>query len=215
MFITFEGGEGSGKSTQIQKLVDALRAEGYLVELTREPGGTAIGDQIRRVLLDSQNVNMVPLCEMLLYWAARAQHIEEKIKPWLLDGRIVLCDRFVDSTVVYQGYARHLNRKTIAELNQLVCGDFAPQLTLVLDLDVEEGLRRAKARMQDLAEKEDRFENEVLEFHHRVQEGFLDLAAKFPERIVLVNAAQSEDEVHRDIMVAVRDKLSQRETEAL
>ncbi len=215
MFITFEGGEGSGKSTQIQKLTEALRAEGYLVELTREPGGTAIGDQIRKVLLDSQNVNMVPLCEMLLYWAARAQHIEEKIKPWLMDGRIVLCDRFVDSTVVYQGYARNLNRKTIAELNQLVCGDFAPHLTLVMDIDVEEGLRRAKARMQGLADKEDRFENEVVEFHHRVQEGFLDLAQKYPERIVLVNAAQSEEAVHQEVLSAVHEKLSSRETESL
>lgn len=215
MLITFEGGEGSGKSTQIQKLADTLRAEGYLVELTREPGGTAIGDQIRRVLLDSQNVNMVPLCEMLLYWAARAQHIEEKIKPWLLDGRIVLCDRFVDSTVVYQGYARNLNRQTIAELNQMVCGDFAPHLTLVLDIDVEEGLRRAKARMQGLTDKEDRFENELVEFHHRVQEGFLDLAQKYPERIVLVNAAQTEEAVHQEILAVVHEKLSQRETEAL
>lgn len=215
MFITFEGGEGSGKSTQIQKLKDALIQEGFEVELTREPGGTLIGDQIRKILLDSQNMNMVPLCEMLLYWAGRAQHIEEKIKPWLNSGKIVLCDRFVDSTVVYQGYARHLDKNVIHKLQDLVCADFKPDLTVLIDINVEEGLRRARHRMQGMQDKEDRFENEVVEFHHRVQMGFLDLAQKNPERIVLVNGEQERDVLHREILAHVLERIQDRDIEII
>lgn len=213
MFITFEGVEGAGKSTQIQMLCDALRADGFLVELTREPGGTAIGDQIRKILLDSQNVNMVPMCEMLLYWAGRAQHIEEKIKPWLLQGRIVMCDRFVDSTLVYQGYARGLDRNVIQQFKQIVCADFAPQLTFVIDLPVAQGLQRARQRMQHLSDKEDRFENEVVEFHHRVQDGFLDLAMQEPERIFVLDGTQSIANLHQEILRITREKIKDRDIE--
>ncbi len=158
---------------------------------------------------------MVPLCEMLLYGAARAQHIQEKIKPWLADGRIVVCDRFADSTVVYQGYARGLNQKMIADLQTITCGDFKPDLTFVIDLPVEEGLRRARQRMQDLPDKEDRFENEVVEFHQKVQDGFLDLALKEPGRIVVLDGLQTVEELQNQIWRAVQAKIVDRAIETI
>lgn len=211
MFITFEGVEGSGKSTQIQMLVKALTDQGFFVETTREPGGTPIGDQIRKVLLDSANAKMVPLCEMLLYWAARAQHIAEKIGPWQQEGKVVICDRYIDSTVVYQGYARELDMNVIRELEQLVAKDMQPDLTFVIDVPVEEGLKRARARMEDLVDKEDRFENEVIEFHHKVQDGFLDLAEKNPNRILVVDGLQSIEDLHGQILGLALERIKERD----
>ena len=211
MFITFEGGEGSGKTTQIQLLTKALQSQGFLVEVTREPGGTAIGDDIRKILLDAKNAHMTPLCEMLLYWAARAQHLEEKIKPWLASGKVVLCDRFVDSTVVYQGYARDLDRPTIRQLETLVCQDLKPDVTFVLDIPVDRGLERANARMAGDSQKEDRFEQEKRDFHDRVHAGFLDLAEKEPNRFAVIDADRDIESIHNDILTWTLDGLKNNE----
>lgn len=190
MFITFEGIEGSGKSTQIRLLAQTLRGGGRDVVVTREPGGTPIGDQIRKILLDAANTAMVPECESLLYWAARAQHVRELVRPALLKGKIVLCDRYVDSTYAYQGYARGLDFTVLTELKQIACGDLEPDKTLLFDLPVSEGLKRARRRIgkRKPDEREDRFENEVVAFHEKVRAGFLTMAAQEPKRFVTLDA---------------------------
>lgn len=205
MFITFEGIEGSGKSTQIKLLADHLQKHGRTVVLTREPGGTIISDQIRRVLLDSANQGMVPDCEQLLYWAARAQHIQELILPSLKSGKIVLCDRYVDSTVAYQGYGRGIDFKKIALLNDLVTQNLPIQKTFLFDLPVEEGLVRAFRRIsRKVAQhKEDRFEKEEIKFHEKVRRGFLEIASHEPERFVIIDATKEKASVHKKIVFEV------------
>ncbi|MBF0106958.1 MAG: dTMP kinase [Deltaproteobacteria bacterium] len=201
MFITFEGIEGCGKTTQIKLLAERLKQQGYDVVLTREPGGPPISEKIRHILVDAANKEMVPTCELLLYFAARAQHLEELIKPNLKKGRIVLCDRFVDASVAYQGYARGLSLKDLAWLSRYVLRDFKIDLTLVLDLPVKEGLQRARGRAQKLtkAKREDRFENEKIAFHEAVRKGYLALAKKNQRRFVVVDAALSKDALHDKI----------------
>ena len=190
-FITFEGIEGSGKSSQIILLTDHLRSKQRTVTLTREPGGTPIGDQVRKILLDPENKALDPSAELLLYAASRAQHLKEVIRPALESGAIVLCDRFSDATIAYQGYGRGLDLAMIHALDRLVTAGMRPDLTIVLDVEAAVGLARARGRndLQGL-ESEARFENEALAFHERVRQGYLALAREAPDRIKIVDAAQ-------------------------
>ena len=184
MFITFEGPEGSGKTTQLRLLAEYLRARGYDVVTAREPGGTPIGDQIRACLHDTANTAMSPTAEMLLYSASRAQLVAEVIRPALGAGSVVLCDRYADSTMAYQGYGRGLDRNMLAVLTTIATGGLTPDLTLLLDLDVDRGL----ARRRDEGEEMNRLDLEAVEFHSRVRTGYLALAAAEPERWVRVDA---------------------------
>ncbi|GBD96881.1 MAG TPA: dTMP kinase [Nitrospirae bacterium] len=200
-FISFEGIEGSGKSTQTKLLAGYLRAKGYSVVETAEPGGTKIGNKIRGLLLEPQN-HMDPLAELLLYYSSRAQHIREVIHPAILRNDIVITDRFTDSTVAYQGYARGIALTIINTLNEIVAPDMKPCLTLLLDLDVEEGLRRNRH-----AQKEDRFELETIEFHNRVRKGFLKIAEEEPERIKVLDASRSAEEINREVVEIINKSL--------
>jgi len=199
-FISFEGIEGSGKSTQVKLLGEYLVSKGHNVITTVEPGGTHIGTKIRNLLLEPQN-HMDPLTELILYYASRAQHVREVIYPAILKNTVVITDRFTDSTVAYQGYARGLDLSIIHALDEIVVPDLKPFLTFLLDLDVEEGLRRNRN-----AQKEDRFEMETLEFHTRVRKGFLQIAAHEPERIKVIDASRSTEEVNREL-IGIIEKL--------
>jgi len=209
MFITFEGIEGCGKSTQIKKLKKYLVAKGYDVVLTREPGGTPIADKIRKILVDATNKEMVPLTEVLLYYASRAQHLHELIIPARQQGKIVLCDRFNDSSLAYQGYARGLEPKLLSVLTELVVTENKPNLTFILDMPSTEGLKRATNRAATLKpeDREDRFEQEAIHFHEAVRNGFLELAKKEPERFVIINAARSIDDIFEDIKTTTSNLL--------
>jgi dTMP kinase len=200
LFITFEGGEGSGKSTQIQRLAQALQKQGHAVLQTREPGGTEIGKMIRNILLDGAHSHLNALTELMLYAADRAQHVGELIHPALQEGKIVLCDRFIDATLAYQGYGRGLDLKLIAELNQLATEGMRPTLTFLLLCPVEVGLKRSKARLKKEKSSEDRFEKEALEFHKRVQRGYLELAELEPTRFRIIDATLDVESVHQKIL---------------
>lgn len=170
-FITFEGIEGCGKTTQVRLLVDFLTSRGHNVTVTREPGGCAIADQVRAILLDAENNALVPLAELLLYAAARAQHVEEVIRPALAAGGIVICDRFTDATVAYQGYGRSLDLDLVDRLNRIATGGIMPDLTVLLDCPEETGLARAMERINSTAgAREERFEQESLRFHRAVRQ---------------------------------------------
>lgn len=188
-FISFEGTEGSGKSTQASLLAEYLRKHGHDVVLTAEPGGTRIGQKIRKLLLDPEN-HMDPLTELLLYYADRAQHIREVIDPALEKGSFVITDRYADSTVAYQGFARGLDLNIINPLNELVVRHSKPSLTLILDIDAEEGLRRNRQ-----AQKEDRFELEAVEFHNRVRSGYQEIAEDHPERVSVIDASSGQEDI--------------------
>jgi len=198
-FISFEGIEGSGKSTQTRRLAGYLRAQGRDVVETAEPGGTAIGDKIRALLLEPDN-HMDPLTELLLYYASRAQHVKEVIGPALQENKVVITDRFTDSTVAYQGCARGLDVTIIERLNSIVVPDVKPSVTFLLDLDVEDGLRRNRR-----ARKEDRFELETVEFHRRVRKGFLGIAKQEPDRIKIVDASGTPDAVSEEIIRIIEE----------
>jgi dTMP kinase len=191
-FITFEGIEGSGKSTQAALLKAFLEERGHEVLVTREPGGSPIGEQIRRVLLDPANHSMVPLAELLLYEASRCQHVEVVIRPALEAGKTVICDRFFDASTAYQGYARGLGIALVGELNLVATGGRKPDLTIVLDLPVDIGLRR-------LGRNLDRIEREAVEFHERVRQGYLRIAEEEPGRVKVVNAAGSADDTFSSV----------------
>ncbi|NTW59634.1 MAG: dTMP kinase [Nitrospirae bacterium] len=208
VFITFEGIEGSGKSTQISRLLQYLTEQRRPVTLTREPGGTPIGDQVRRILLDPLNRLLDPTTELLLYAASRAQHLREVIRPALASGRIVLCDRFSDATIAYQGYGRGLSVPVIRELDRIVTAGLRPRLTVLLDLPAETGLGRARGRNTSQGlHGEARFENEDIAFHSNVRNGYLQLAKEEPGRIRTVNAARSPEEVQEDIRTIVDEVL--------
>lgn len=192
MFITFEGGEGAGKSTAIKKIVEKLETEGKEIVLTREPGGTPIGEEIRSIILNKKNTDMDVRTEALLYAASRRQHIIQKIIPSLKQGKIVLCDRFLDSSLAYQGYARGIGIEKVYEMNLFATEGVEPDLTLFFDLDPEEGLRRIAANSQ---REVNRLDVETLSFHQKVREGFLSLAKKFPHRFIVIDASQKPDEV--------------------
>ncbi len=202
-FITVEGIEGVGKSTQCTLLADALRRDHDCeIELTREPGGTALGESIRSILLDPSLPPMAGTAELLLMFAARAEHLTRVIDPALARGRWVICDRFTDASYAYQGGGRGLDRTSIAALEQLVQAGFSPALTVILDLDVESALQRATLRG-----KPDRFEQEQRSFFERVRTSYLELAKAWPDRIVVVDAAPSEQVVHAAVLAIVRERL--------
>jgi dTMP kinase len=205
MFITLEGIEGSGKTTQVELLIGALQEKGYACIATREPGATRIGQGIRDILLDSTHNNMLPLTELLLYEADRAQHIHDVIQPALAGGMVVVSDRFFDATTVYQGYARGCDLDLIEKIHQIVLSGLRPDLTLILDLPVEIGLERAwqriRSRSGDLPE--DRFEKEAMEFHERVRQGYLTLVRNEPDRFRVIDASGDPQTAHRDVLEAV------------
>jgi dTMP kinase len=199
LFITFEGIEGSGKTTQIKRLRNWFIDHGYETVITREPGGTIISEAIRSVLLNPDHDTMVSSTELLLYAAARAQHVEELIKPALESGVMVLCDRYSDSTVAYQGYGRGVTRTMLDQLNRFATGGLEPDVTLLFDLDVHEGLQRAlRGRLAD------RIEQESVDFHERVRNGYLDLAREFPDRFVVIPAEQAADAVAIKVIESVQ-----------
>ena len=205
MFISLEGIEGCGKTTQIRQLGIYLEEMGYPYITTREPGGTAIGEKIRSILLDPASKNMVPIAELLLYFADRAQHINEVIKPSLVEDKIVLCDRYFDATVVYQGYARGLDTRLIFDLHRILFHDLKPDLTLLLDLPPRIGLARAWQELDSGSRcgTESRFEEEALNFHEKVREGYLELARLDPKRFKIIDASRPKDEVQSDIRRAL------------
>ncbi len=209
VFITFEGIEGSGKTTQIRLLKDYLVQQGHNVVLTREPGGTEIGDQIRAILLNTENSAMVPDCELLLYAAARAQHVSQVISPALQAKKIVLCDRFADATLAYQGSGRGRSIELITKLHLLATGNLKPDLTILLDHTVERGLQLSRARLshENKTGSEGRFEQEAVEFHTRVRQGYLDIAKAEPERVKVIRADQAIEEIHREIVGIVKELL--------
>jgi dTMP kinase len=209
MFITFEGPDGSGKTTQVTLLVDYLRHEGYPIYHTREPGGTPIGDQIRAVLHDLRNRGMHPHTEILLYAASRAQLVAQEIRPRLTAGEIVICDRYADSTLAYQGYGHGLDLDTLRVILAFATGGLTPDLTVYLDITAEEGLqRRQQAAMQDGAEW-NRMDALSLAFHRRVREGYLGLMAQDPARWVMIPASESRTAIQDRIRAAVLARLPQ------
>jgi dTMP kinase len=212
LFITFEGPEGSGKSTQLARAADYLAVQGRRVVATREPGGGPLADKIRAVLLDANHAALTPMAELCLYVAGRAQHVAERIRPALAESAIVLCDRFTDSTWAYQGYARGLGVELVEKLNDLATGGLTPDLTLLYDLPVELGLTRARQRADRLApvEREDRFEREELAFHQRLREGYLLLAAKHPARFRVIDGAPNAGIVWEQTRAALDELLEKR-----
>ncbi len=210
MFITFEGIEGSGKSTQINLLAEKLRVLGHYVITTREPGGTEVGTAIRKILLDPDTGTLDSMTELLLFSAARRELVDKVIAPALEAGGIVICDRFADSTLAYQGYGRGMEHMTINKITETVCGEIWPNRTIILDLPVDEGLSRANHRMMDEGRGEARFEDETIEFHTRVREGFLKISESDSERVKVIDATASQEIVHNKIFEALKDALPRR-----
>ena len=204
LFITFEGGEGSGKSTALRKLDERLRGEGYQTVLTREPGGTPIAEQIRNVILDKGNTAMDPRTEALLYAASRRQHLVEKVWPALKEGKLVLCDRYLDSSLAYQGGARHLGIDEVLNVNLFATEGTFPDLTLLFDITPEQGLARIAA---NASREVNRLDLEKIEFHRFVRETFLSLAKRYPERFVIIDASKGIDEVVEDCYQAVKSRM--------
>ncbi len=207
MFITLEGIEGSGKTTQISNIVDFIHQKGKKAFATREPGGTAIGRRIRSILLDPESHDLSPEAELLLYTADRVQHIKTVIQPHLDAGEIVICDRYFDATLSYQGYARGLDIKMIRDLHGIACRSLMPDMTLLLDLAPETGLMRAWAQIEKGARSgtETRFEKEKLEFHEKVRSGYRQLAAEDADRFVIIDAEQDAKSVTEQIVAVLED----------
>lgn len=210
VFITFEGIDGSGKTTQIRLLAERLRGAGREFVEAVEPGGTEIGRQIRRVLLDASNQEITPTVELLLYFASRAQNVEEVIRPALTEGKIVLCDRFTDSTTVYQGVARGLGEQIVDDLHRVACGGLKPELTIYLEIDLDTSLTRARARNRTLAGEsavETRMDEQSSEFYRRVRDGYRMLAAREPERWLVIDGNRDAEAVANEIWEAVRGRI--------
>ena len=196
LFITFEGPDGSGKSTQARLLAERLRREGYAVLETVEPGGTPIGQQIRRILLDPANQELRAVPELLLMFAARAQNVEQSILPALAESKIVVSDRFTDSSIAYQGAARGLGWDTVLEVDRIACHGLVPDLTLCIDIDTETGLARAHSRNRSNPERrEARFDEHAVEFHHKVRDAYHELARREPQRVRLIDGQGTEEEI--------------------
>jgi dTMP kinase len=200
LFITFEGVEGSGKTTQIQRLKRYLTKKGIPCKATREPGGDPIGEKVRKILLNPDHQAMTPLSELLLYEASRGQHVKEVIEPLLKKGVTVLCDRFNDATIAYQGYGRGIDLRVVGSLNRLTSQGIQPDVTFLLDCPSDVGLKRALQRNRLLnREKEARFEKEGIQFHHRVRRGYLSIAKKEPDRVKVIDTREGEDKVFEKI----------------
>ena len=212
-FITFEGLDGTGKSTQMRKLAAVLREAGHKVIETREPGGTPTAEKIRKVLLDSSTAGLAPLAEMALMFASRAQHIAEVIEPGLTAGTIVLCDRFTDSTEAYQGSGRKLGSEPVRELHRVLCGDLQPDLTILMDSNPQASVNRARRRNQSASKSssrthdENRFEQETRSFFARVREGYLAIAKREPERVAVVDARGTPQQTHQKILAILSGRL--------
>lgn len=206
MFVTIEGPEGSGKSSVTKEVVKLLEKDGEEVVLTREPGGTPIAEQIREVILNKENTAMDPVTEALLYAAARRQHLKEKVWPLSKEGKIIISDRFLDSSLAYQGGARGLGIDYILEMNQFATEGYYPELTLLFDLDPRIGLARIAANK---GREVNRLDLEKIDFHDSVRQTFLDLAKRFPERFVVLDASKPFDEVVQDAYHAIKDRLVQ------
>ena len=202
-FITFEGLDGCGKSTQLERLAGKLRAQGLSVVVTREPGGTETGEKIRKLLLDTRTAGLASMAELALMFASRAQHIAEVILPGLEAGQIVLCDRFTDSSEAYQGGGRKLGSQVVLDLHRVLCGNLQPDLTILMDSDVgasvDRARRRNSAKTVSGASDEGRFENENRAFFTRVRNAYLDIAKREPERVILVDARGTPDQTHAKI----------------
>jgi dTMP kinase len=204
-FITFEGLDGCGKTTQLEKLAEALRAKGRDVVVTREPGGTPIGEKIRAVLLDSRTEGLAARAEMALMFASRAQQIHQVIKPALREGKIVLCDRFTDSSEAYQGFGRQLGSETILEMHKAVCQDFFPDLTLLFVGDVAH-VERARNRNSKDDDREGRFEREQADFFIRVRQGYAAIAARETKRVATLDAHGTIDDVHNRVVHVLQER---------
>ena len=209
-FITFEGLDGCGKSTQLEKLASALRRQGLDVVVTREPGGTETGEKIRKLLLDTATASLSPMAELALMFASRAQHIKEVIHPALASGRVVLCDRFTDSTEAYQGGGRKLGSEPVLVLHRILCGDLQPDLTILMDSDVARSVERARRRNRSRGRgeaDEGRFEQENRAFFGRVRNAYLAIAERDRQRVALVDARGALSATHKKILEVVRRKL--------
>lgn len=206
LFITFEGSEGTGKTTQIQRLTSKLESQDRKVIISREPGGTPLGEDIRHLLKHADSgQNMVPRAELLLFAASRAQHVDELIRPNLEQGHVVICDRFLDSTTVYQGVARAIDGDTVAAINQIAIASTLPDITVLIDLDPEEGFRRIQTRN---TEPPDRMEQEHMDFYKAVRQGYLDVAAKNTDRFLIIDGHQTIDEVEHAIWNGIKERIN-------
>lgn len=203
-FITFEGGEGCGKSTQARLLSEELNSQGYNTILTREPGGVSSAERIRKILVEGEKNSLFPMTELLLLFAARFEHVERKIKPELNNGNIVICDRFYDSSLAYQGYGHGIDLNKIEHLKSLTIDSFQPDLTFLLDLPVMEGLSRSKRTNN----KELRFENMDVSFHEKLQNGFNQIAKNNSTRFSIIDASQSIEQIKKIILNIVFDKIT-------
>jgi dTMP kinase len=203
VFITFEGPEGSGKSTQIRRLAARLRSEGRAVLETVEPGGTPIGQQIRRVLLDAKNLELRATTELLLMFASRAQNVDEAILPALSRGEIVLCDRFTDSSLVYQGAARGLGADVVFEVDRIACRGLVPDLTVLIDIATELGLERAQGRNLKTQDVETRLDEQAIDFHRKVRAAYLQLASDEPGRVKMIDGSGSVENVEKEVWSVV------------
>ncbi len=212
MFITFEGLDKAGKTTQIERLATHLRKLGRDVVLTREPGGTPLCEAIRALVMQFKSSRIADESELLLFAASRAQLVRELIAPSLAAGKIVLCDRFADSTIAYQGFARHQDLQTIERLNAFAVGGYWPSLTIFLDLTVDESFRRLGKVLNQSGSQRDRFEQEKREFHECVRQGFLYVAQKEPQRVVRIEACQTPDQVEAQIWHEVAQRLNLEDT---
>ena len=204
MFITLEGPEGSGKTTVAKKVVKELKQEGYKVLYTREPGGVAIAEKIRDIILDVNNTNLDARCEALLYAASRRQHLVEKVIPALEKDYIVICDRFIDSSLAYQGYARDIGIEEVYDINMFAINNCWPDITILLDIDPKIGLKRIKNNRQD---EVNRLDLENINFHNKVHQGYQLIKEKYANRFTLIDGNKSEDEVFNDVMKIIKNKL--------
>ena len=204
VFLTFEGGEGAGKSTQVRRLAADLERSGIDVISTREPGGSPGAEDIRKLLVSGDVARWQPLTEVVLHYAARVEHVATVVRPALERGTWVICDRFHDSTIAYQGYGHGLEIELIDNLHQQLLDGFQPNLTMILDIPVDAGLARTGGRDG----VEDRYERMDSEFHQRLRDGFLQIAAAEPERCAVIDAISSEDAVHRDVIACIKERLS-------
>ncbi len=212
LFVSFEGIEGSGKSTQIKLLSDYLATRQIPFTVTREPGGTPVGEKIRNIFLQKSSTEITPFAELLLVNSARIQHCVEVIKPSLEQGKVIVCDRFFDATVAYQGYASGVDLEIIFKTHNIFLDNIIPDITFLMDCPVEIGLNRSRKRNIDtgIDEQEGRFENKVLSFHERVRAGYLSIARKEPGRIMVIDANRLENEIHANICLKISKKLKEK-----